>query len=99
MLLILLLFFVALIQVLGYVYFDQKGWHYWKLAIPLIFIPIYIFVIAPAYLSYQIPKKENGELGCGMPALGLFLFTVIIGISGLLITHLLYWLFRKIKKK
>lgn len=98
MLLLLPLVLITVIQVLSYVYLDQKGWNHWKLVLFLVFIPLYIFVVAPIYVSYSIPQKE-GEIGCGMPALSLFLLVLLLGIGGLFFTHLLYWIFRKRKKK
>jgi|GEM_PF-5273985 len=98
MLILLPLILITVIQVLGYVYLDQKGWNQWKLVLFLVFIPLYIFVVAPVYVSYSMPQKE-GELGCGMPALSLFLLVLLLGISALFVTHFFYWIFRNRKKK
>lgn len=100
MLAIVPILLITLLQILGYLYLDQKGWSHWKLSFPLLFIPLYIFVIGPIYVSYYyVPLKENVEFGCGMPVFSMFIFFVVFGLSGLLLTHVLYWVISKVKKR
>ncbi len=86
---------VTLLQIGGYIYLDQKGWGMWKWLLPIFFAFIYFFVVMPFYM----PKYEEMEIKCGMPALGVFLAVLIIGVGGLIVIHLLYILIRFFLKK
>ncbi|MGS4346997.1 hypothetical protein ACKUSY_15705 [Myroides odoratus] len=93
--LIVPILFVTVLQIGGYLYLDQKGWGRWKWVWPIFLAFTYFFVLMPFYM----PKYEEMEIKCAMPALGVFLAILFFGLGGLIVIHLLYMLIRFLLKK
>jgi len=81
---IILLLFV--LQIATYIGLDKYKLSYWKYLVLAVCL-ILNFLILP---SYFIPDYKEGEIRCGMPALGITLAFWVLGGGLTIITHCIY---------
>ena len=86
----------VIIQVLCYVFVDNKKIKYGRI-MTLVFFLLSYFILLP-YGFYQI-IFGNEQLRCGLPVLGMYLALWFVGGGLTIITHLLYYVEKKAEIK
>lgn len=87
----MILFFI---QVCGYILLDLYHLSKWKYALLAIGLLLDFFILP----GYFMPVYKEGELHCGMPAMGITLAFWILGGGLLIVTHTVYVLVKTLIK-
>lgn len=92
------LILVFITQIIGYIFFYSKGIKGWRYVLFVILLFLCILVLPDYFIRLYRPKDGLDSTRCGMVDLDVFLFFWMYGVSGAILTHVLFWLGYKIKE-
>lgn len=82
-------------QVIAYILLDKYKFGSWKYLVLAVCLILNFFILP----YYFMPDYSESEIRCGMPALGIILGFWILGGGLTIVTHLVYFIIKKINRK